>query len=218
MPRMFHVYHERVVVRQEMTDLFFLLIACVFVCFVAESRSSIQNEHCDLSANFSSKADFQVSAWTTAKHSAGNVEVKLPQREPGNTRTTIMIGQQDWWPWQLPLSHSPKSPKSTRQQSDACFPGGWEKSRGRKAEGACLESFQESHQFHQSSLVICSIVSSSSSYSSRFYSLSANGRQKCRMNTTQIRWCFCCNVHIIYIFTFPFQIQPFLAATLANWP
>lgn len=34
------------------------------------------------------------------------------------------------------------------------------------------------------------------------------------INTTQIRRWFCCNVHIIYIFTFPFQIQPFLATTL----
>lgn len=34
------------------------------------------------------------------------------------------------------------------------------------------------------------------------------------INTTQIRQWFCCNVHIIYIFTFPFQIQPFLATTL----
>lgn len=100
------------------------------------------------------------------------------------THTSIMIGQQDWWPWQLPLSDSPKRTRGggrrwgTIPQSDACFPGGWERSRGRKAEGACLESFQESLQFHQSSLFICCIVTSSSLCRSRFYSLSSNETQK----------------------------------------
>lgn len=50
----------------------------------------------------------------------------------------------------------------TIQQSDVCFPGGWERSRGRKAEGACLESFQESLDLHQSSLFVYWTFTSSS--------------------------------------------------------
>lgn len=39
-----------------------------------------------------------------------------------------------------------------------------------------------------------------------------------QINTTQIRWGFCCNVHIISILTLPSQIQPFLATMLTPSP
>lgn len=95
------------------------------------------------------------------------------------THTSIMTGRQDRWPWQLPLSDSPKRTggrvrnnltnwrvlpwrrrEKQRQGSRGCVSG-------------ILSVILELH-FHQSSLFICWIVTSSSLCESRFYSRSAN--------------------------------------------
>lgn len=107
-----------------------------------------------LTANFNSWSDFHVTGEITTSHcelaALSNMEVKLPRTRKKEMQWSILIGWQDWWPWQLPIIGSSQVYKGRWGQcSNLRFtPLGGEPERQWRITTGFLQSFLDSPSFH----------------------------------------------------------------------
>lgn len=90
------------------------LIVCVCVEQIDASSTlgSATWLQVSLTANFNSWPDFHVTGEITTSRcelaALSNTKVKLLRSRKKELHRSNLIGWEDWWPWQLPLSRAPK--------------------------------------------------------------------------------------------------------------